>query len=273
MQGLLPYFQVLPLADLLFQDFVFPGIALLCVNGLTNLIAAWLLIKNKRAGIVCGTVFGATLMAWIVIQFVIFPSNFMSSLYFTFGILQVLTGLAAWIFYNQEHFAAQTWDYDNISKDGSRLVVYFSRMGYTKRAALEEANRTGAELYEVRSTERTQGTLGFWWCGRFGMHGWSMPIEEIRLDLSTYEHITICSPVWVFKLAAPMRSFCKAASGKIKAADYIITHFNPFAYRGVAKEMDALLGIEAENVTSICVQWGIIKRRVKLKGKGEDCKT
>ena len=39
MDAMLPYFQVLPLADVLFQDFTFSGWALLVVNGLTNLTA------------------------------------------------------------------------------------------------------------------------------------------------------------------------------------------------------------------------------------------
>lgn len=97
MQGLLPYFQVLPFADILFQKFTFSGISLLCVNGIPNLIAAGLLFAKRKSGIVCGTIFGLTLMAWITIQFVISPANFMSILYFIFGILQVLTGGTAWI--------------------------------------------------------------------------------------------------------------------------------------------------------------------------------
>ena len=121
-----------------------------------------LLLAGKKSGIICGTVFGLTLMAWIVIQFVIFPSNFMSNIFFAFGILQALTGGAAWIFYNQEHFAVHTGDYPNIGTNHRCLVVYFSRMGYTKQAPLQEADRTGAEIYEVKSTERTTGTLGFW---------------------------------------------------------------------------------------------------------------
>ena len=104
MQGLLPYFQVLPLAEVLYQNYVFPGIALLCVNGIPNLIAAVLLLRRKKSGVVLGGVLGLTLMAWITIQFVIFPSNFLSIAYFIFGILQALTGLAALIFYQQEHF-------------------------------------------------------------------------------------------------------------------------------------------------------------------------
>ena len=34
---MLPYFQVLPFAEVVFQDFTFSGYALLIVNGLTNL--------------------------------------------------------------------------------------------------------------------------------------------------------------------------------------------------------------------------------------------
>lgn len=50
MDAMLPYFQVLPFASVLFQNFTFSGIALLIVNGLTNLTAAVLLLKNRRAG-------------------------------------------------------------------------------------------------------------------------------------------------------------------------------------------------------------------------------
>lgn len=77
MDAMLPYFQVLPLAEYLYQDYTFPGIALLIVNGLTNLTAAVLLLRKRKSGVVLGGVFGVTLMLWICIQFVIFPPNFM----------------------------------------------------------------------------------------------------------------------------------------------------------------------------------------------------
>ena len=43
MDAMLPYFQVLPFADVVFQDFTFSGWALLIVNGLTNLTAGFFL--------------------------------------------------------------------------------------------------------------------------------------------------------------------------------------------------------------------------------------
>ena len=75
MQAMLPYFAVLPFSDVLFQDYIFSGIMLIIVNGISNLIASFLLIKNKKAGFVLGTIFGFTLMLWITIQFIIFPPN------------------------------------------------------------------------------------------------------------------------------------------------------------------------------------------------------
>lgn len=172
MDTMLPYFQSLPFAEIVFQDFTFSGYALLIINGLTNLIAAGLLLAKKRVGVIAGGIFGVTLMLWICIQFYMFPLNFMSTAFFVIGFCQAATGYAAWVFYRQEQFNVQESDYPNIGTNPKRLVVYFSRMGYVKKQAMEEANRMGAALYEVRSTERTEGTLGFWWCGRYGMHRW-----------------------------------------------------------------------------------------------------
>ncbi|MBO4871933.1 MAG: hypothetical protein J5496_00770 [Lachnospiraceae bacterium] len=94
--GMLPYFQKLPFADVLFQDLLFSGFALLIVNGLTNLTAAVLLLRKKRLGVILGGIFGITLMLWICIQFYMFPLNFMSTAYFLFGLCQAATGYAAW---------------------------------------------------------------------------------------------------------------------------------------------------------------------------------
>ena len=101
MADMLPYFQVLPFADFFFRDFVWCGVALLCVNGLTNLTASVLILRHSRWGLVLGTVFGVTLILWILVQFCIFPLNAMDVIYFIFGILQTLTGLAALHLYKQ----------------------------------------------------------------------------------------------------------------------------------------------------------------------------
>lgn len=259
MDALLPYFQVLPFSEVLFRDFLFSGIALLVVNGITNIVAAALLLAKKKAGIICGGIFGVTLMLWIIIQFVILPPNFMSIAYFVFGFCQALTGYIAYVFFKQENFVFDAADYKNIGKDPRQLVVYFSRMGYGKKLAYERADATGAELYEIVSTEGTEGTLGFWWCGRFGMHRWDMPIAEPKIDFSAYEEVTICSPIWVFSLAAPVRAFCKTAAGKIKKVNYIFVHYTAGKYENAAKEADELLGLSHAELHSYTCRTGKYK--------------
>lgn len=263
MDAMLPFFQKMPLADVLFQNFVFSGISLLIVNGLTNLTAAVLLLRRKHAGVVLGGFFGITLMLWICIQFWLFPTNVMSTLYFLFGLAQALTGYAAWVFERQETFAVHREDDPQIGTNPKRLVVYFSRMGYVRRKAFEEAARTGAEVYEIQAAERTEGTLGFWWCGRYAMHRWPMPIRPVTVDLTAYEHVTICSPIWAFALAAPVRAFCQAASGKIREADYLLVHFNPASYENAADEMDRLLGLKRTGFRSFVCRTGRFRERPK----------
>lgn len=265
MDAMLPYFQKLPFAEIVFQDFVFSGISLLIVNGISNLTVAALLIANKRIGAVLGGVFGITLMLWICIQFYMFPLNFMSTAYFIFGFIQAITGYMTVVFYDQEHFTVSESDYPNIGSDPTKLVVYFSRMGYTKKRALEAADRTGAEIYEVRAAERTSGTLGFWWCGRYGMHRWAMPIEDIGVQLEKYDHMTVCSPVWVFNLCAPMREFCKKASGRIRSADYILVHHQKSLYANAADEMDRLLGLKDTPAVSVCCREGRYLKQVRIR--------
>ena len=231
--------------------------ALLIVNGLSNLTAAVLLLRNRRSGVWLGGLFGVTLMLWICIQFYIFPLNFMSTAHFIFGLLQAATGYAALIFRRQEEFRVDAANYPHIGTNEKRLVVYFSRMGYVKKLACEAANKTGAALYEIQATERTAGTPGFWWCGRYGMHRWDMPIRPLPAELSRYDHVTICTPIWVFALAAPVRAFCRQASGSIREADYILVHHTRGQYANAVREMDSLLGIKHTAVRSVQCKVGV----------------
>lgn len=256
MQEMLPYFEKLPFADVLFKDYLFSGIALICVNGITNTIAAIMLLKKKKAGIICGIVFGITLMLWICIQFYMFPMNPLSTAYFIFGFLQAVTGYAAFVFYRQEQFSVDTAEYKNIGSNKNELVVYFSRMGYTKKVAYIEANRLGADIYEITTPEQTSGTGGFWWCGFFGMQKKNMPIDEIKVDLREYEHITICTPIWVFRICSPMQTFLEQAKGKIKSASYIFVHNTNIKYEKSVAEADKLLGIISKNNKDICCKVG-----------------
>lgn len=92
MTPMLPLIQKLPYPEVFFQNFIFPGIALLLVNGVTNFISFILMRQNHRYAAFSAMFCGIMLMLWIIVQFFIFELNFMSTLYFFFGILQFYTG-------------------------------------------------------------------------------------------------------------------------------------------------------------------------------------
>ena len=92
MNLLLPYIQKLPYEDVFFQNFVFPGIALLCANGITNFISFILVYQKRRHAALSVMLCGIILMLWITVQFFVFPFNFLSTAYFIFGLLQTWTG-------------------------------------------------------------------------------------------------------------------------------------------------------------------------------------
>ena len=259
MDEMLPYFQVLPFSNILFQNFIFSGISLLIVNGFSNLTASYLLIKNKKSGIILGTIFGFTLMLWITIQFIIFPMNVLSTSYFIFGLMQLIIVYITYVFYPQEQFEFNINNYPNINKNNKVLVVYFSRMGYTKKIAYDEANKIGAEIIELKAKEKTENTLGFWWCGRFGMHKWRMKIEDIGIKLDRYDRVIIVSPIWVFNICAPIREFCYKYAKDINNVEYIFTHFMKASFKNVADETDKIIGKKRKKFTSICVRFGKIK--------------
>lgn len=132
----------------------------------------------------------------------------------------------------------------------------FFKDGIYKKIAYEEANKIGADIYEIKTKERTKGILGFWWSGRYGMHKWSMPIEDISIDLKKYSNIIIISPIWVFSVSAPIREFCYKYKRDMNNVQYIFTHFMNATFESVANELDEILSKKRTHFKSVCIRFG-----------------
>lgn len=70
------------------------------------------------------------------------------------------------------------------------------------------------------------------------MHRLDMPIEDITVDLTKYDEIFVCSPIWVFSICGPIRTFLKQAKNKIKKVKYVFVHFTEGNYEKVALDVD-----------------------------------
>ena len=267
LDGMLPYFQVLPFAEVLFQDYVFSGIMLIIINGVSNALASVLILRNKRSGYVLGTIFGLTLMLWITIQFVIFPFFIIDLVYFLFGVFQMIFGYVALVSYNQVYFSFSEEDYKEIANDSDTLVVFFSRKKFTKKIAYERANQLKAEVLELQTKERTEEDLGFWWCGRFAMHRWRMETLPLTKDLSKYNMIIVVTPIWVFKMCAPVRDFLYRYQDEIKEKEIpvIFNHFNPWLPKRAIQEVKSIVPLKRVESITTCLSHSFSIKEIKNK--------
>ena len=76
-------------------------------------------------------------MLWITLQFFIYETNHLSIIYFIIGFLELITGIFCYVGFSQSNFYFIIDDYQNIGTNNDLLVVYFSRMGYTKKLLMK----------------------------------------------------------------------------------------------------------------------------------------
>lgn len=93
MEPVLPMLQVLPFPEIFFTNFIFSGIVLFCVNGATQLFTAVMLLRRHHYATLCALACGLILMAWCALEWVLFGFNFLTNIYFVFGLLQAVNAI------------------------------------------------------------------------------------------------------------------------------------------------------------------------------------
>ena len=264
MSGFFTGLNKLPFANIFFKNLIFPGIALFLINGVTNLTAAVLIIKEKRAGYLTGWIFGITLMLWITIQFTIFDPNIMDTMYFIFGLLQFITGYAAYVFYMESKYRFNAAEYQNIGKEHKILVVYFSRLGATRKAAYEYADKLKADISEITVKERIKGFTGFMNCGRYGLMKAEMP-SEINADLNKYSEIIVFSPTWVFQFSASVKYFLKTYGKKCNITEFHLLHFILSDLSGAFKQLNKYVDVSSSSFYTCVARFGKLRKIKKIK--------
>ena len=83
----------MPWPEVLFNDFIPSGYALLAVNGLPQLLAALMLFKKHpwayRVTLACGIL----LMLWIVLEWYVWGSVALSNIYFVLGLIEAVVAI------------------------------------------------------------------------------------------------------------------------------------------------------------------------------------
>jgi len=77
-----------------FTNFLVPGITLVTVIGLGNLLGAWFSLKNKKSAGIYGSIMGATLISWMLIQIILIGWGiWLQPFYLTMGTFELILGI------------------------------------------------------------------------------------------------------------------------------------------------------------------------------------
>ena len=85
--------EKMPWPEVFFKDFIPSGFALLAVNGLTQLAAAYLLFKKHSFAPYAVLACGIILMLWIVLEWWVWGFNALSNIYFVLGLVEVVVAV------------------------------------------------------------------------------------------------------------------------------------------------------------------------------------
>ena len=95
------------------------------------------------------------------------------------------------------------------NKDSKTLIVYYSRTGKTKLLCDVLQKHINSEILEVNPVDEDRyrpGRIGYYTAAFDSVFNRYIQIEPEYPDFSSYSSIIIVSPVWNWKLSAPIRS-------------------------------------------------------------------
>ncbi len=124
------------------------------------------------------------------------------------GIIVVVT--AGFLFYYKTQM---TWiespPYQRTSDLPTRsLVVVYSRTGNTMGAAKEAGHSFDADLLKIEAPQYARTIKGLQLASRHADQKMTTtPIQHDPVDLSRYDMIFLCAPIWWFRPAVPLWSF------------------------------------------------------------------
>ncbi len=140
------------------------------------------------------------------------------------------------------------------------LVVYYSRKGYTEAIALKKAAELKADFLNIETIENVSGYNGIINCLTSVLGKKEMILFPYDTDVSAYDKVIICTPLWFSEPASPVKTFMKREKHNISEAEYIFVHALPDNAKKAAEYSDRVLRLKNSRYTSIQTVFGKIKK-------------
>jgi flavodoxin len=124
------------------------------------------------------------------------------------------------------------------------LVVYYSHTGSNRYLAERIARELNADIEAIRPRSDLQAFLlvSSW-------TGLSRGIKPLEHDISEYDQLILCGPIWTGQLISPLKSFCKSYDAQIDKIHFATCcgstdqmKDEKFGYGAVFKKVKKLMG-------------------------------
>jgi flavodoxin len=99
------------------------------------------------------------------------------------------------------------------------VVVYYSRYEHTAKVAEALARELDAEVRRIEETKK-RGFMAMGWGSTTNAR---FEIKPMDLDLTAYDTVVLCTPIWAGKPACPARTFVRDARLDGKKVHLLIT--------------------------------------------------
>lgn len=106
------------------------------------------------------------------------------------------------------------------------LLVFYSRTGATRKAAVALQNALGCEIEEITEvdSERRKGFLGYLRSFFEGIGQRSAQILPTRKNPGDYDLVVLGTPVWGSSVSSPLRAYLDQNRGRFKDVAFFLTH-------------------------------------------------
>jgi Flavodoxin len=121
------------------------------------------------------------------------------------------------------------------------LVACYSLNGHTRRLAVAVARTCGADIETITDSVHRQGMFGHL---RSSIEAWlhlRPSLRASRCSPRDYELVVVCTPVWAWNMASPVRSWLHRHRGELPQVALVCT-YGGSGYAKVLQDLQRLCG-------------------------------
>ena len=104
------------------------------------------------------------------------------------------------------------------------LVVYYSKTGVTRKAAVAISRMLGADIEEIVDLKDRGGIIGWLTGGRDSYRKNLTDIKRPKKDPSKYKYVIIGTPVWAFTVTPAVRTYMAKRCRRLKKIAFFCTN-------------------------------------------------